>query len=164
MKWLLYILIIIAILLAANLMLTNCDKQTTLAVNVVTDTVYVERVKLVEVKVPVQPDRVLIQKEVDSLVLIKLAERKKEVIGIEKRIGKKNETYLNIQTITRDSVKVISQQEYIIPEDAAFVVDSEGNISYDEKAASKQSISKTIKDLLKAIGLAITFLLIGKAL
>lgn len=111
---------------------------------IITDTVFVEKIKIVTVKAPFQPAKIIIQKQVDTVY-------RKEV---EKKDIKLGETFennkLHIQTI--DTAGVIKETVTEIPEDAkGFVIDQEGKVGIKERTKAGKILYKAGK-VAKKVG------------
>lgn len=98
-----------------------------------TDTVYVEKIVPFEVDRLVYPDKVWIQKQVDSALR---AQKENSTIVLGQKLSRqKNASYLNIQTI--DTVGQIREMQYELLQGDLYTMDSYGNIEIDEANRKK---------------------------
>jgi hypothetical protein len=127
MKTIIWILSI-ALFIMTIVLLTECSREPEImeVAKLRIDTVVVEKIKIVTVKTPAPPAKVIIQKEADT-TLRKEAEKKDIIIGV---LTEKNK--IHVQTI--DSLGKVKEKITDIPKGTTeTMVDEDGNVGFKKR-------------------------------
>jgi hypothetical protein len=140
----LFIIVIVACVIAGK----GCKKVEPEKVTI-TDTVYVDKIKIVKIETPSKPEKIYIQSKPD-IIYRKVVEKQIITIGTSFEDGK-----LKVQTI--DSSGKIQQADFNIMLNDSFKITNEGDveIEHDPVARRKERIKKvlrTAKDIALVVG------------